>query len=151
MFKRALEQNNNNNITHTFLLTINSNKAARTEEEAENLKRAITKGLGLLFSSFEDFVDIYLSGTYSHKRPANVEFSDVAHDIKVNPQIEIGTKLKRVHTHIIIKWDSSPKYFFQINMRSLKIWLENNLGPVYCNVRWVKGDSEIFRYINKAQ
>lgn len=151
MFKRALEQNDNDNITHTFLLTINSNKAAKTEEEANNLKKFILKGLSSMFSSFEDFVEIYLSGNYLHKRKANVSFTDVAYDIKVNPQVEIGSKLKRIHTHIIIKWDSSPKYFFQINMRALKIWLHNNIGPVYCNVRWVKGDSEIFRYINKGQ
>lgn len=151
MFKRALDNNNNNNITHTFLLTINSNKAVTTEEEAEMLKRHLMNSLAKMFSVFEEFVDIYMAGNYIHKKKANVSFDDVAHDIKVNPQYEIGSKLKRIHTHIIIKWDSSPKYFFQINMASLKNWLNNNVGAVYCNVRWIKGDSEIFRYINKAQ
>jgi len=149
MFKKALANNANNTITHTFLLTINSNKSAHTEEDATEYKNYLMSSLEKMFDYFETFVKIYISGHHIHKKPANVEFEDVAEDIKVNPQFEIGQKQKRIHTHIIIKWNSSPTYFFQIDMIKLRNWVHSNIGPLYVNVRWIKGDSELFRYINK--
>jgi hypothetical protein len=151
MFKKALEQNKNDSITHTFLLTINSNKAATSEEEATQYKNYLMKSLEKMFNVFEDFVDIYLAGNHLHKKKAYVDFNDIAEDVRVNPQFEIGPTQKRIHTHIVIKWDSSPTYFFQINLIKLRNWIESNVGSFYVNVRWIKGDSELFRYINKSK
>lgn len=151
MFSEALEQNDNNNITHTFLITINSNKAAKTDIEAEDYKQHLLRGLQRLFGVFEGFVDIYASGHYVQKKRINRPFKEIASNVRVNPQVEIGPEQKRIHTHIVVKWDSSPKYFFQINLAKMRGWMDENLGPYHTNVRWIKGDSELFRYINKQK
>lgn len=150
MFSQALEENKNDKITHTFLLTINSNKAARTQEDAERYKNHMMNHFRSMFGDFEQFVQIYKSGHYVHRKPAKKSFGDIAENVRVNPQFEIGGELHRIHAHIVLKWDSSPQYFFQINMQLLRNWLRSNVGDVYANVRWIKGDSELFRYINKA-
>lgn len=150
MFSQALEDNKNDTITHTFLLTINSNKAAKTVEDAQRYKRYMATQFRVMFEEFEQFVQIYKSGHYLHRKSSKKSFSDVADNVRVNPQFEIGGDLHRIHAHIVLKWDSSPKYFFQINMGLLRNWLRSNIGEVYANVRWIKGDSELFRYINKS-
>ena len=150
MFAQALRDNKNDTITHTFLLTINSNKAARTQEEARQFRDHLASRLRSMFAVFEEFVQIYMSGKYIHRKPANKPFTEVATNLRVNPQFEIGTEQHRVHCHIVLKWDTSPDYFFQINMPHLRAWLHTNVGPVYANIRWIKGDSELFRYINKT-
>lgn len=151
MFSEAFEQNDNNTITHTFLITINSNKAAKDAEEAENYRNHLLRGLRRLFTVFEGFVDIYASGHYVHKKRVNAAFKDVATNVKVNPQVEIGLEKKRIHSHIVVKWDTEPKYFFQINLGKMREWISENIGPFYTNVRWIRGDSELFRYINKSK
>jgi hypothetical protein len=151
MFSEALEQNNNDNITHTFLITINSNKAAKTDIEAEQYKDYILSGLKRMFTVFEGFVEIYASGHYVHKKRVNKTFKETCTNVKVNPQVEIGPELKRIHTHIVVKWDSSPKYFFQISLVKMREWILENMGPLYVNIRWIRGDSELFRYINKQK
>lgn len=151
MFARALKENNNDKITHTFLITINSNKAVKSVEAADELKNTILTGLRKLFSVFEEFVDIYKAGHYLQRKKASAPFSDICDNVKVNPQVEIGQEQKRIHSHIVVKWDSGPGFFFQINLQKLRRWVEQNMGPYHTNIRWIKGDSELFRYINKSQ
>ncbi len=151
MFSRALRENTNDKVTNTFLITINSNQAVKTEEKADILRDKILLDLRKFFSVFEGFIDIYKSGHQMQRQRANRPFSEICDNVKVNPQVEIGQEQKRIHSHIVIKWDSSPNYFFQLNLPKIRLWMSENMGPYHVNVRWIKGDSELFRYINKSQ
>ena len=150
MFRNAINENKNDVITNTFLLTINSNKSAKDMETAENLKRILISKIKELFNDFDNFIDIFYAGHYINRKKAEVNFSSVARNIKVNPQFEIGQRQKRIHSHIVVKWDSYAKYFFQINVRKMREWFHRNGLPVHIDIKWIKGDSELFRYINKS-
>ena len=151
MFHEALKENNNDTISSTFLITMNTNKAATSQSEAEHYRSFLMSGIRRMFEDFEQFVDIYIAGYHVSRKKANIDLYDVITNVRVNPQIEIGSEKKRIHTHIIIKWDHSAKYYFQINMSKLRAWIETNIGPMYLNIRWIKMDSDIFRYINKSK
>lgn len=156
MFKPNFDTKGEVILVHNFLLTINSNKSYRIDE-AEEAKTELIRDLSDMFENFDEFIDIFLSAKYGgskydRKALKDVSFQDIAKNVSVNPRIEIGTKVHRLHSHSIISWAASDRYFFQINRHKLKQYIDENMPGYHMDIKWIKGSSEInyvLSYINK--
>lgn len=143
-------------LTHSFLLTINSNKSY-DEDELPQAKRRFISDLTMMFNNFENFIDAYLSvkagGSKYNRKKLNVEFKNVAKDVRVIPKIEIGKKQRRLHCHALLQWSSDERFFFQVNHRAIRQFINEAMDESYhCDIKWVKGASDlnnIIAYINK--
>lgn len=148
MFREYLNSKRPETITHNFLITINKNQSIKSVENEDVAKREFKAGMRKMFDNFEQFIDIHKSGDYE-KRKLNMDFSDVATSVSVIPRIEVGGKRGMIHAHILIRWQSIPKFFFQINQSKLRRWINENIGCCYLNIRWINNDAAAFKYVDK--
>lgn len=136
-------------ITNNFLITLNPNLAPRDEKEIVETKNKLKHALNLIFSRFEDFIDIYEGGKFNKKK-SNVKFEDVASNVAVVPRVEVGKQKHNVHSHTMVSWSSSDKYFFQINVRKLRDWVDKHVvKSPHLEVKWIKNNRAVWEYVNK--
>ena len=157
MFKPNFKNNEPVMLVHNFLLTINSNKSW-FKEEVEEAKNNLINDLTNMFGSFSEFIDIFLSVKYGgsryNKQRLDVDFETIATNVNVTPRIELGPRLHRLHAHSIISWAAPDKYFFQINSKRLRDYIDENMPGYHVDIKWIKGSSDInhvLTYINKNQ
>lgn len=157
MFKPQFENPDEGVIlVHNFLLTINSNRSY-VEADVLQAKNNFVDELTTMFGQFENFIDIFVStkhggNKYDRVPLRNVTFEDIASNVSVQPRVEVGKKLGKLHCHTLISWSSSDRYFFQINQNRLRQYIKNNMGSYHVDIKWIKGAAEInnvLRYINK--
>lgn len=153
-FKDKFDENsknvkNNKSFTHRFLLTINTNNAYTTQEEALNAKKQLLGVLRRFMQDMESFIRIYKSKT--NRKKVDVEFKNIAKDIDVNVGVEIGHLQKRLHTHIEIKWETLDPYFFQFSQTDINNWFKQRNLNYYVNIKWIADVNNVFRYIKKDQ
>ena len=141
------QHNVKNEYIHTFLLTINSNQAYTTHESATLAKNEFISLLRELMSNFDECVHIYKNK--SSRAIVFVDFDDIIHNLSVNTGVEIGSKLHRIHCHIILRWTTDLPYFFQIDTHKIRTFFVNSGKSFYVNVKFVKDTDDVSRYIRK--
>ena len=135
-----------------FLLTINTNKAPKSEKGVKDMKRVLRRGLRRLLSQFDDFIDISRYDDIYNTPLKSVRLLDVGRGLFVDPNIEIGEDRHMIHSHTMMNWSAPVKYSFRVNIKKLRRWLDRNIQPgMYVNVRFIKGNQDIIRYIRKQQ
>lgn len=139
MFKVDHPQDNGSKKS-TFLLTVNTSD---TPSEASKLK--LKNIMDNILTNF----DKYLMA----KNRNDINISENIRDCKCQSVIEVGKKFHRVHSHSLIKFNSSDEITWMVNLPRLRDELEEILGfTPFVRVKFCKDhNKDITNYILKDQ
>jgi hypothetical protein len=139
--KKSLERYSN------FFITINPNKAAKNDEEFEEMNERLAEALDDLFGTSEN-----LDGYVLDFLVDNASFEDDILDVKFLTQIEEGSKKHRIHSHTILEITHKTK--IRISIDGIKRYFaDKGIAPnVYVHVDIVPDNlRHLLQYVGKTQ
>lgn len=157
MFRPEFETQKTETYRDNWHLTINSNKAAKTDEEANMIRNELRRVIEQIFEEFPNYIIGYYSkkvvgNSYYRNHPVQQPIEELVTNVKVIPKFEIGGYGHKIHAHILISFESSTDYIYRIETKALNEWIHNNIGALYLYVRHVpNGTQNVLEYIFKSQ